>query len=446
MRNFLAIILCIIPAIARAQVFDSLAYQQHYNERFAVGDYGDTLNANIKIVGLSRAWAEARWNFANFDLIPHLNWDSLYFAFIPRVKESTNTANYYKELMHFYHHLHDGHSLIFAPENYKDSLYAYIPIRCQIFEDKIVITEHTDKNYDYTHLEKGSVIQRVNGYHVEDYIAQCVAPFAGYSTPQDSIARILSFYLTRGPIHEPLELTILNPGGQVIVKTFNRRSLAGFFPAFEGFSYEILDSKTNILRINTFNDPNLIPFIDSIFQTTNHPEHLIIDLRKNGGGNSGYGFELLGYLSPNTFKSGNTVIRKYRPTVRAWGQPLDEIEFISSEWTPYKSPAFTGAVIVLIGPDTYSAAEDFLVAFKNLQRGILIGQTTGGSTGQPLFFPLPGGGMGAVCSKRDMMIDGTEFIGRGIQPDIFIEYTYNSFMHGHDNALNAALRYLSEIR
>jgi len=40
----------------------------------------------------------------------------------------------------------------------------------------------------------------------------------------------------------------------------------------------------------------------------------------------------------------------------------------------------------------YSAAEDFVVAFDAMHRGTLVGETTGGSTGQPLIFQLPGGG------------------------------------------------------
>ncbi|MCC5929355.1 MAG: S41 family peptidase [Cyclobacteriaceae bacterium] len=446
MKKLILITLWIIPLSAQSQTFDSIAYQNHYNERFSSGWYGDTLDVKTKIAGLSRAWAEAKWNFANFDLVPNLNWDSLYQSFIPAVTERLSMVEYYKELMRFYHHLNDGHSLIFVPEAFKDSVYAYIPIRCQLHDGKIIIKEHLNQDYDYTYLAPGNIIQRINGLTPENYITKFVAPYAGFSTTQDSIARIMSFYLTRGSLSEPLELTLLKPGGEVVTKDFSRRSLTGFFPAFEGFSYEALDSKTKILRINTFNDSSLIPFIDSIFQTTKHPENLIIDLRKNGGGNSGYGFELLGYLSHRNINSGNSAIRKYQPAMRAWGLPPDEIDFIRSKWSPYKSPTYTGNVIVLTGPDTYSAAEDFLIAFKELNRGILIGQTTGGSTGQPLFFPLPGGGLGAVCSKRELMIDGTEFIGTGIEPDMYIQYSYDHFLEGKDDAIIAAMEYIRALK
>lgn len=42
-------------------------------------------------------------------------------------------------------------------------------------------------------------------------------------------------------------------------------------------------------------------------------------------------------------------------------------------------------VVVLTSPRTYSAAEDFASAFDVMRRGLIVGEPTGGSTGQPLF-------------------------------------------------------------
>lgn len=55
-----------------------------------------------------------------------------------------------------------------------------------------------------------------------------------------------------------------------------------------------------------------------------------------------------------------------------------------------------------------------------VDRGKVIGEPTGGSTGQPLFYSLPFGGMGAVCSKRDLMSYGSEFVGFGNEPDVVL--------------------------
>ena len=128
--------------------------------------------------------------------------------------------------------------------------------------------------------------------------------------------------------------------------------------------------------------------------------------------------------------------------MRAWGDVPDKLENFQYDWKPYKGPSFKGRVVVLTGPSTYSAAEDFVAAFKNMNRGKLIGQPTGGSTGQPLMFQLPFGGMGFVCSKKDLMPDGSHFVGFGIKPDIKVNPSLKNFQAGKDEVLEAAIVHL----
>jgi carboxyl-terminal processing protease len=96
-------------------------------------------------------------------------------------------------------------------------------------------------------------------------------------------------------------------------------------------------------------------------------------------------------------------------------------------------------VIVLTSPRTFSAAEDFLVAFDQSGRGTIIGEPSGGSTGNPLNFSLPGGGTGLVCSKHDAYADGREFVGIGIKPQIAASPTVADYRAGRDTVLERAL-------
>jgi len=75
-------------------------------------------------------------------------------------------------------------------------------------------------------------------------------------------------------------------------------------------------------------------------------------------------------------------------------------------------------VVVLVGPRTLSAAEDFLIPLHASHRAYLVGQRTAGSTGQPLFMMLPGGGGASICTKWDTYPDGREFVGVGVIPDV----------------------------
>jgi C-terminal processing protease CtpA/Prc len=100
---------------------------------------------------------------------------------------------------------------------------------------------------------------------------------------------------------------------------------------------------------------------------------------------------------------------------------------------------YSKPVLVLTSAATYSAAEDFAVAFDGMQRGSLVGEATGGSTGQPLFIKLPGGGGARICTKQDTYPDGRAFVGIGVQPQHIVKPTVEGVRAGRDEVLEAAL-------
>jgi C-terminal processing protease CtpA/Prc len=100
--------------------------------------------------------------------------------------------------------------------------------------------------------------------------------------------------------------------------------------------------------------------------------------------------------------------------------------------------------VVLTSARTFSAAEDFCAVFDYMKRGTIMGEPTGGSTGQPLLFGLPGGGRARVCIKRDAYPDGKEFVGFGIKPTMTISPTLADVRAGRDTVLEGALQYLAK--
>ncbi|MGF1749969.1 MULTISPECIES: S41 family peptidase [Vibrio] len=92
---------------------------------------------------------------------------------------------------------------------------------------------------------------------------------------------------------------------------------------------------------------------------------------------------------------------------------------------------------------TVSAAEDFLVYAQALDTMTTIGEYTYGSTGQPLFRNLPGGGCFRVCTKRDTYADGRDFVGTGIKPDILVSPTYQHLIDGVDYVLETAVELMT---
>lgn len=429
--------------------FDSAAYANFYAnlwekisfETITCMPFREDLTTEEKLGGLSKCWAEAKYNFANFDLIPQLNWDSLYTAFIPKVMAAKTMADYYHSLQNFYQHLRDGHTSINLPYNYRKSFNGSLPLQIRWIENRALVVENNSSRAGEKDIKAGAELIGINGQPLQQYIQNNVSPYLHFSTPQDSTERIYRYELFTAKAGDQWRLTFRLAGGKTIEQPFVFNKTEAFSQRLPLLQFSVLPGNIGYVQLNSFGDEKIVKQFDSIFPALSKTTALIIDVRNNGGGNGNNGFEVIGYLTDKPFYTGKTIIRQYRPVGRSWdGAEKNKIE--EDNWRPYKNKLYNNPVVVLTSGATYSAAEDFTATFKNLKRGAVIGEPTGGSTGQPVFFMLPGGGFGAVCSKRDYFSDGTEFVGVGIQPDVVVHPSAKGVAAGKDEVLNAAIQYL----
>jgi C-terminal processing protease CtpA/Prc len=121
----------------------------------------------------------------------------------------------------------------------------------------------------------------------------------------------------------------------------------------------------------------------------------------------------------------------------------DAVE-LEADWKPDLARQCAKPVRVLTSAATYSAAEDFAVAFDLMGGGAIVGETTGGSTGQPLQISLPGGGRARICTKADTYPDGRVWVGVGIEPGLKVSPTVAELRQGKDTVLEAALASLKQ--
>lgn len=435
----------VLPA---QKYFDSTAYNQYYQNRWekihfdtSSNSLEKVLTAEEKIAGLSKAWAEAKYNFANFDLIPNVAWDSLYQAYIPKAVAAKSLEDYYGVLQNFYQHLRDGHTRISMPYAYYKNRDGLLPIEVRWIENKVIVTKNTSALKEDKRVKPGLEIVNFDHMPVAQYIQQNISPYLNFSTPQDSTERIYRYYLTPGKAGSEVAITFKDEKGKTFDHLLKRVAVERYWEPYPLVDFKVLPGNMGYLQVNSFNDSKVVAIFDSLFLAIAKTDALIIDIRNNGGGNGNNGFEILGCLTSQPFYTGKTVLRQYHPTGRAWGN-VEGTEILGEDWKPYKHRLYTKPVVVLTSGATYSAAEDFTATFKGMGRGKVFGQPTGGSTGQPMSFNLPGGGIGNVCSKRDYFTNGLEFIGIGIQPDMAVQPTIKGIAQGKDEVLEAAVQYL----
>jgi len=135
-------------------------------------------------------------------------------------------------------------------------------------------------------------------------------------------------------------------------------------------------------------------------------ERLVIDLRRNGGGNSSLAQRLIRGL-------------RTRPQVNQ-----------------------KGTLFVLIGPGTYSSAMQNALQLRQQTQAVLVGLPTGGSPnafGEINFVDLPYSKWRVQYSTK-FFRDTNENVNT-VSPDVTIEWTADEYFSGRDPTLERALKY-----
>jgi C-terminal processing protease CtpA/Prc len=421
------------------------AYQEFWNGPSMQTPFKENLSDDEKVAGLSKLWAEAKFNFIHFDKVPALNWDATYMEYLPKVRATTSTFEYYLVLMEMYARLGDGHTGVWMPRELMEERARPPLLRTQLVEGKVMIVGIAEQ-LAVTGLTAGLEIVEIDGSPAIDYATRNVMPYQGGSTPQDRTMRVYGRALLLGPKNQSVALTVRDAAGEVSVRNVARASNTDYWKTFdeEPMVFKMLPGNVAYVALNSFNDDQAADRFEAAFAEIAKADALVIDVRENGGGNGEVGYRVLTFLADNAFYTSKWETRNYQPVFRAWGKRETRFSGTADKISPNGKQRFAKPVVVLTSPRTYSAAEDFTGAFRAMKRGKVVGEVTGGSSGMPLLFPLPGGGGAYVCTKHDALADGTEFVGVGIIPDVVVSPTVADLRAHRDVVLDAALQQIAK--
>ena len=186
-----------------------------------------------------------------------------------------------------------------------------------------------------------------------------------------------------------------------------------------------ISGKTYI-RFDDFMNSTVIDKVRGAFSECN-PNGIIIDLRKNSGGDL-----LLMQSAISPLLQRHTLIMRTKTRTKS--------QTFHSSWFDGQCKT---KLAVLIGPNSASAAEIFAQTLGYYKRAILIGRQTNGSVIGAYDYVLKDGTMLQIPTLHILAADGSKIEGVGVKPDVRVMPSAEAMRVGQDLALEQAISALN---
>ena len=336
-----------------------------------------------------------------------ISMDSLYNVYSARLRDSVKTTDDYgMMLMAYFADLRCAHACAFFRGGYYGGAEPiYIEGRLFLNQPGEYIREHGFRDKDE--------IVAINGKPISTWMAENIRYHEGSTAAQRTLrtaSAALSSYTDT-----LLNITVAR-GSDTISLPLPLHAKG--FPNPNICERKILSDSIGYIAIHTMRD-GVVEAFDSLYPSVKSLPYLIVDIRRNGGGNSLNGEKLCEYLLKRAKKHC-----LYDKTLRP------------------RADAYRGKVFLLIDTRTFSAAESFAIDLWESGEVVLVGCPTGGDTGSgPEIFQSPSGLSFRIATRAPRLSPGGfPLEGRGVPPHYIVAQTVEDFMTGIDTQLAFTLR------
>ena len=429
---------------------------------------------------------------------PKLAMDNFFLSMEKEVETSMSNVDFYRRMLSLNELIRNGHTMVIPPEpwsQYVATAAVHIPFDIYTQNDKIFILRNfsDDKN-----IIEGDEVLSIDGLNAKEILNKLIdsSNKDGYNHtyPLMIINQDFSEYFANVIATKSIYNLKLKQKNGVFEYDVQSKTIEDIraiskakyqfnkLPWYAGIAnppltYEVKNDLA-ILTLPTFNihsiEDNGIDykvFFKETFKDLNQKgiQNLIIDLRGNGGGYADVGTELFSYLHDQPFsliKDIHTISRKIpnrkyytgtnflqRLQLKLALKKENNSKFVPRTWAAKRNnltltpkqpslPTYHGKVYVLIDGWVFSASAMFSALIKNYDRGVFIGEETGGNPNIQIgdfeqMLTLPNSGLRLriplFYEEMDVTFDNS---GHGIIPNFFKKNSIVEEIAQEDSVLN----------
>jgi hypothetical protein len=400
-------------------------------------------------------------------MFSYINRDSFTFLsddIVARIKQGITSTQFYYEVSTLLTTIGCGHTFAYPGENsrIRPSLPNDLPFDVSVVDTSLYIS----KAYDHLYQQYARMrISKINNLPAEGIIEK-----AYHFISADGHNKTYKEYLLQRKFNYYLNQVLTYPDS-LFIELANEKFTLKYPTHFSRNAPEEEESKfqdisgvinTVMLTLPTFDEGKST--IKKCFKyiSENKIQHLIIDLRDNGGGNGNIGSYVVSFILDSTltyYLDKKTTPLKHKQYIEGRAGVIISNQFIMSDsitksyWfkvKPKRKYNYDGKLYVLTNGGTFSTGAFVASVLKHKTRSIFSGKETGGSE-----YGIGGGVIGKLVlpysnltikfplykwSFNTTSIDN----GTGVIPDFYIHYTIEDILTGTDKEINKAIELINE--
>lgn len=374
----------------------------------------------FKILSLFRYWNVIQYYYP-YRTVMDEDWNSILNEFIPKFIECDDELSYKLTVSELTTKINDSHAWVTDKNGTLNNYFGdkMAPIKFDLIEDKIVVTDIVEEYKNNANIQKGDVILKINEKDIFEVIKE-KSKYISFSNNK-AIVNGLEYYLFRTS-EDSLLLTLEREGIIVKenIKCYNNIS------APEKESHKILEGNIGYMDVSALGEGEINEIIDKFKNT----EGMIVDLRE-------YPSDVILYSLGNYLVPESVTFAKLSIANRA--VPGQFILNYDAEVGNGNPNYYKGEVIIIINEATQSQGEFTAMAFRNAPKATVIGNNSIGADGDVAIFNLPGGIQTSITGLGVYNPDKSETQRVGVKPDIYVKPTINGIREGKDELIEKAI-------